>query len=442
MKAQEYLKARGVEVTRLENASVGRLSVDAEFRFAGKRGVIVSPRRGTVSDRYLALLSAEDVSYIVVESDSALSFYESPQKGKELIPVRALRPSKSKWFPSQELFKHLTALLRQSVKRRESTNVVVSNLLMARIADEKSSKDDEWICSVVGIVDECSTLISRVAGKLKCADINAEGVLRLCAVLAGFRMTPSNPEESAQLIDWIARVSDDKKYIHGLPLVLSPVFKAIGENAGATILVTSAVGAQFSVLSSAKSDEVVLENGSQELLSLLQVLYPEITIHNDGYLENNSVRQKDAVILVPPLGKSMQLKKESTIVSSFCKGDPDSKKYPAEYLYAFKAIEQCQANGIITIVLPEGILSGASHKAFRNWLLDVVQILGVVSLPAGFCFTGTSIRCSVLFLKKTEPLPSDYPISMIELRPEDFESDDIPETIEKVKAVFNPEDHV
>ena len=36
MKAQEYIKARGIEVAPLDNASVGRLSVDAEFKFAGK----------------------------------------------------------------------------------------------------------------------------------------------------------------------------------------------------------------------------------------------------------------------------------------------------------------------------------------------------------------------------------------------------------------------
>jgi len=128
MKAQEYLKARGVEVTRLENVSVGRLSVDAEFRFAGKRGIVASPRRGSVSDRYLSLLSAENVSFVVAEGDSSLFFYELPQKGKEFFSVRALRPSQSKLFPSQELFAYLSALLRQSVKRKELTNAAVSQM--------------------------------------------------------------------------------------------------------------------------------------------------------------------------------------------------------------------------------------------------------------------------------------------------------------------------
>ena len=36
MKAQEYIKARGIEVAPLDNASLGRLSVDAEFKFAAE----------------------------------------------------------------------------------------------------------------------------------------------------------------------------------------------------------------------------------------------------------------------------------------------------------------------------------------------------------------------------------------------------------------------
>lgn len=440
MKAQEYIKARDIKFTPLDNASVGRLSIDAEFRVAGKRGIVVSPKRGSVSDRYLSLLSAEGVSFVVAEGGSTLSFYESPQKAGELHPVRALKPIKARSFPSQELFEYLSALLRQSVKKRESIDVVVSNLLVARLADEVAGKEDAWECSIAGTADECLDLVSRIKGKLKDADINAEGVLKLCAVLAGFRLKPSTPEESAQLTDWVARASDDKKCIHGLPLVLSPVFQSIGENAGSIALVTSAVGAQFSALSGSGTDEVVLENGNQELLSLLQVLYPKTAFIDDGYLESKPTKKKAAVVLIPPFGRSMQLKKETAITSSFFKGNPASKKYPAEYLYTFKAIEQCKSKGIVTVVLPEGILSGTSHKAFRDWLLDTVQVLGVVSLPAGFCFSGTGIRCSVLFMKKAEQLPSDYSISMIELRQEDFEIDAIAGTIENVKAVFKPED--
>jgi type I restriction-modification system DNA methylase subunit len=169
-------------------------------------------------------------------------------------------------------------------------------------------------------------------------------------------------------------------------------------------------------------------------------LYPKASFIDDGYLESKPAKKKDAVVLIPPFGRSIQLKKDAALTSPFFKGNPASKKYPAEYLYLIKVIDQCKPDGLIAVVLPEGILSGASHRAFRNWLLDAVQILGVVSLPPGFCFSGTGIRCSVLFMKKAKELPADYSISMIELRQEDFEGDVIADTIEIIKGAFNPED--
>lgn len=96
---------------------------------------------------------------------------------------------------------------------------------------------------------------------------------------------------------------------------------------------------------------------------------------------------------------------------------------------------------MIIAAVPEGILSGAGHRAFRDWLLDTVQILGVVSLPVGFCFSGTAIRCSILLIKKSDPLPSDYSISMMEVRAEDFEGDAVASTIEAIKEMLQPEGH-
>jgi hypothetical protein len=440
MKAVDYLSARCVGVFKPVSSNVGRLSIESEFTIAGKRGVVVSPKRGSVSDRYLSLLSAEGVSFVVAEGGSTLSFYEAASKAGELHPVRALKPDNAQLFPSQAVFEYLLTLLRLSMKEWASIDTVASNLLVARIADEEAGKEGAWVCSIAGTLDECSGLISRIKGKLKDADINAEGVLKLCAVLAGFRLKPVTPEASAQLIDWVARASDNKTCIHGLPLALSPIFQSMGEITSSKALITSALGAQFSILSGSCDDEVVLENGNQALLSLLQVLYPNTTFINGDYLGSKPVKKKDAIVLIPPFGRSMQLKKDAALTTPFFNGNPASKKYPAEYLYLIKVIDQCKPDGLITVVLPEGILSGASHRAFRDWMLDSVQILGIVSLPPGFCFSGTGIRCSILFMKKTIQLPDDYSISMIEMRQEDFESDAIVATIETVKAVLNPGD--
>lgn len=319
MKAQEYLKARGIEVIQLESTSVGRLSIDAEFKFAGKRGVVVSPRRGSLSDRYISLLAAEGVSFVLAEGGSVLSFYETPQKEKGLLSVRALKPMASKPFPTEALFDYLSSLLKQSTKRRELTGTVISNVLLARLADEKTGAQGEWDCSIAGSAEECRSLSKRVVGKLKKSDINMDGVLRLCAVLTGFRLTPRTPAESALLIDWVARSIDDKKSIHGLPLVLAPFFQAIGEKSDSASVVTTTVGSQLSVLSVAKSDVVVLENGSQEVLSILQTLYPDAHVVADNYLASTIGQQTDTVILIPPFGRSTLMKPEMQFARSFFK---------------------------------------------------------------------------------------------------------------------------
>lgn len=441
MKAQDFLKARGISYIPAKNMSVGRLAIVAEFSFSRKRGVIVSPKRGSISDRYLSLLFTKGVSFVVAESGSMLTFYESSQKTNMLHPVRSLKPSDAKYFPSKDLFQYLSVLLRQCVKKRESIITILSNLLVIRNSDEEAGNENIWGCSIDGTIEECKVLVSLIKGKLKDVDVNVESILQLCAIISGFRLKPATPEESAQLTDWVARASEDKKFMHGLPLALSPVFQSMGENADSIAIVTSAVGAQFSILSGSGNGEVVLENGNQELLSLLQVLYPKTSFIDGDYLESKPAKKKDAVVLIPPFGRSIQLKKDAELTSPFFKGNPGSKKYPAEYLYLIKVIDQCKLDGLIAVVLPEGILSGASHKAFRDWLLDAVQILGVVSLPSGFCISGTGIRCSILFMKKAKQLPADYSISMTELQQEDFDSDIIATTIKTIKEAFNPEVH-
>lgn len=440
MKAQEYLKARGLEVAPLKNVSVGRLSIGAEFKIAGKRGVVVSPKRGSVSDRYLSLLSKDGVSFVVAEGGSTLSFYETLKKGEELVVVRALRPTKSHSFPALEVLEYLSSLLRQAVKKREFVGQIASNIALLRITDEKSGRLEEWNSSVSDSVEGCALLLNRITDQIKNTNVDSEGVLKVCAIIAGFRITPETQKESILLLDWVGRLSDGRKKIHGLPLKLLPVFQAIGEKAQAVSIMTTAIGAQFSALSGKSDDTIVLENESHDTLSLLKALYPDARFVTEDYLEYQGDGFPDTVILIPPFGRSLSLKPEMTFVDSFFKDKTTSKKYPAEYLYILKAIEQCQPNGIVVAVVPEGLLSGASHASFRNRLLDKIQILGVVSLPAGFCFSGTAVRCSILFLKKTEEIPTDYSISMIELHPEDFEENAVSHTVEAIQYILTPED--
>jgi len=455
MKAQEYLKSREIKATPQINVSVGRLSIGAEFQIAGRRGVVVNPKRGAVSDRYLSLLSKDGVSFVVAEGGSRLSFYEALKKGGGLVTVRALMPTRCRPFPILEVFAYLSALLRQAVKKKEFASQIASGIVLVRIADEKSGRLEEWDDSISNYVEACMPLLERISASLleptfvdgfedriKTMDIDLDGVLKVCAFIAGFRITPKTQDESVLLLDWFGRFSDGRKHIHGLPLQLSAVFQAIGEKAQAVSIMTTAIGAQFSALSGKSDDTIVLENGSHGAFSLLKTLYPDARFVTENYLEYQGDELTDTAILLPPFGKSLSLKPEMQLAVSFFKDKDVSKKYPTEYLYVLKAIKQCRPNGIVVAVLPEGLFSGANHAIFRNWLLDKIQILGVVSLPTGFCFSGTAVRCSILFLKKIEEIPADYSISMIELHPEDFAENAVGRTAQAIQDILAPEERL
>lgn len=443
MRAREYLEARGIELIELDSTSVGRLSIDAEFTLDGQRGVVVAPRRGTLSDRYIALLAEEGVSFVVAELGAGLLFYGRSEHEDGLVSHRALEPMALKSFPTSVVFDDISSLSKRSIKRQEDrtkrhelTMSVISAVLLARLADEAAGTQDDWACFVEGSPKDCQGLLARVSAGLKFSEIDMEAFLSLCAMISGFRLTPATAEELALFVDSYARIYDEKEVYYGLPLAMAPVFRAIGEKGDSVSVITTAIGSQFSALSNHKNEVVVLNDGSRQFLPLLQKLYPDVNIVADKYLESSIKRQADTIVLIPPLSATAALKPKMSFASAFLDDRFMSREQPAEYLYILKAIEQCRDNGIIIAVLYEGALSGMRQKVYRDYLLKTVQILGVISLPAGFSFSGTFVRCSMLLMKKTVALSPDYPISMIELGAEDFNGDAIAATVEMVKEIL------
>jgi len=75
MDASSYLQSLGIELRPAASAAVGRLSIAAEFEFDKFRGVIVRPKRGAVSSRYLEMLAAQGVDFVVVDGSVPLAIY-------------------------------------------------------------------------------------------------------------------------------------------------------------------------------------------------------------------------------------------------------------------------------------------------------------------------------------------------------------------------------
>ena len=72
--------------------------------------------------------------------------------------------------------------------------------------------------------------------------------------------------------------------------------------------------------------------------------------------------------------------------------------------------------GRAAVVLPDGILSNASLRGVRHWMMENFQILAVVSLPPfAFSHYDAGVKASVVFLRRLdegETVPDDAPIFM------------------------------
>lgn len=87
--------------------------------------------------------------------------------------------------------------------------------------------------------------------------------------------------------------------------------------------------------------------------------------------------------------------------------DPDK-------LFVERDIFYLKEGGRMVIVLPKQNLSGAQEESveFRKWLLNKVQITAIVDLPREAFQPHTGTKTSLVFLKKVEHIPEDYPIFM------------------------------
>lgn len=86
--------------------------------------------------------------------------------------------------------------------------------------------------------------------------------------------------------------------------------------------------------------------------------------------------------------------------------DPEKKKetkdsQSTEVLFIERAYKFLKEDGILAIVLPDGILTNSSLDYVREWIQEHYKILAVVSMPqTAFMATGAGVKSSVLFLKK------------------------------------------
>lgn len=412
MDANAYLSNLGIEITEPARSVIGRLALAGEFTLGGARGVILRPKRGGVSDRYLELLAGDGYAFVVVDGGRYPAIYA--RNGDALAPVRALPIDTPQHFPSEEVLVAWGQLIQSSAAPHGAAAQIGAAQLAACLGDGVSGSER--------VRPDDDIPIERIGGTKSTA---AEPLRTAAALLAGFRLCPSSPDELARLVVAVSSLLPGKSQFFGLTEVVAPLLR-VHQLGARRLLVSGGAGAEVGVLLGARGS-IVLPSELSVLDPLLARLLVDVERVYSDFLQSRFAQPFEGVVVVPPLGLPVSGAQARQFVLAK-RGGKVRHRIASELLFVEHALAATVEGGLLVIVLPEGALSSAGHADFRAWLLDHAQLLAVVSLPSGTCFRGTSVKCSVVLLRK-RPTTDDYPILMI-----DTEGDDLRRDVEAVKS--------
>jgi len=398
LNAAEYLDSLGLVVLETAQRMVGRLAIAGEFALEGQRGVLLRPKRGVVSDRYLELLGAEGYEFVVVDDGIYPSMYS--RQGASFGPVRALPVFNPSRFPTREVLAAWARLIRLAAVRGDAAALGAAQLV-AYFDDDRSVFTPALVKS-----DGTAPLASIGGG----SEDEAEPLRTAAALLAGFRVQPGSRIELAWLLGALTSLLHHKHDVSGLAEGVVGLLE-VPQLGARRLVVSGSVGAELSILF-CSSGSAFLPTSLEVLGPVLQRLLPNVALDFGQFLHSPTLTDCSGVIVVPPLGVEFRGAQFEDFELSKRSGKPLGR-ISAELLYVEHGLAATADGGVLVTVLPEGLLSSAGHAHFREWLLARARLLSVVSLPAGSCFEGTAVKCSVVLLQKGAP-GGDYPILMVD----------------------------
>ena len=129
---------------------------------------------------------------------------------------------------------------------------------------------------------------------------------------------------------------------------------------------------------------------------------------------NNNIKPNhfDFIITNPPFGSTIKQVEQaySDNYDIFHKEinwlEPTSKRVQrpnqsTEVLFIEQCFEFLKADGVLAIVIPDGVLTNSSLQYVRDWIAEHFRIVAIVSLPqTAFSATGAGVKSSVMFLRK------------------------------------------
>lgn len=406
MGANTYLDSLGIDIVDAAKPTVGRLALAGEFELDGKRGVVIRPKRGGVSDRYLELLSAEDYDFVVVDGGTYPRLYEL--EAGSLVPIRALPVRSPQHFPSPAVLQAWVRLIRAAAGRGDPAQLGADQM-MARLHN-----DEDFAPALVRTTDETDL------GRLGAANADDEESARTAAaLLSGYACRPRTAEDLVGIVGAITSLHDHRGELGGLSRSLAGLV-GLGHLGRPRLVVSAGAGAEIGAVFG-HDGELALPSALERLRGLFRQLLPSVDLAFGDFLQSKSDATFAGVVVVPPLGLRLNGKGLSSFELSKKAGKPVSK-VAAETLYVERALAATSDGGLLVAVLPEGLLSSTGHAHFREWLLERTRLLAVVSLPPGSCFEGTGVKCSVVILRKQAPA-DDYPILMIDVDDGDLDAE-------------------
>ncbi|GAB4526744.1 MAG: hypothetical protein Kow0063_01270 [Anaerolineae bacterium] len=147
----------------------------------------------------------------------------------------------------------------------------------------------------------------------------------------------------------------------------------------------------------------------------------------------------DIVFANPPFAG---YEKDPTVLSRFelgQNGQGSVSSVTREVLFIERIIQVLRDGGMAGIVIPQGIFTNRNLGRVRDYIKRHAQILAVIELPDwAFIPSGTSVRGSLLFIRKLSQVPDEYDVFMKKLESIGFNStgrptteNDFPETIQE-----------
>jgi len=425
MNAITYLNSLKIESRKAEAIRVGRLSIKLEFQLNGNRGLVVQPKKGGISDRYMELLFAEDVGFVIIDTSPMIQVYGKTLDNEALEPLYALPIESPTAFPPSELFQVISSLTNQMDVDPSKRIELAVRLICAKIIDEMKRSGrfgpelvrPTFEISVSNIIKGAGFPPDKLSGR------NNKVMRAAAAILAGYRLRPADPFEMASILQGLCQIAGKKHFSgSGLPALFSFIFGGSWQTGRATLVVSQCMGSQLLPLANATKSIALLTTQWLVAKDLLEIFFPSTVFKDDLFLDWKPDTSLDRIIVVPPFGTNIN---STAILKRFKMAIRNKKRLSrvaAEILYIEHALNMASDKAMIIAAVPEGVLSGVSHGGFRSWVLEHARLLAVISLPPATCFTGTAIRCSLIILQKNIDPPSDYPILMMEITEDDLGS--------------------